>query len=51
MAEAWAEIVGTDGDKNLRAIFISASLVAGIEVGLDIPTVSSDTLKVLHKLG
>ncbi|RFU25134.1 hypothetical protein B7463_g11195, partial [Scytalidium lignicola] len=42
LAGHWAEIVGTEGDKNLRSVFVVAALAAGIEVGLDFPTAGND---------
>jgi len=39
---AWTEIVGTEGDAELRAIFVLGSIVAGWEAGFPLPQAGED---------
>lgn len=40
--KVWTEIVGTEGDAELRAIFVMGSIVAGWEVGFPLPAAGED---------
>jgi len=42
LEQAWASIVGTTGDQELRAVFLLGGFVAGAEVGFPLPQAGHD---------
>lgn len=38
----WADVVGTEGEKELRGIFVLGSIVAGSEAGFPVPRAGQD---------